>query len=922
MDKPVDALILKAQEAVKVSIVNAINEYDATYKKELQNELNNILMKVAKFGEKVGLKTPDLAYLYDDSGKSALKCPEIVKNVENSTILTSNTNNSYSSSDYSASNDNIKANYTTSTTDDNHKTMNKDDSNMTTPVLEPIDPDVEVNMSEYSQKSGLEPIGEVNYPRPIDAPTMLNMHENSVNLRKMADFCRENNKKFILADEQMTFTHEIPSRGLYNYRVPNDNYVDYDTIYKPVVIAVSRAGYPVLATNPRAMLASFARGYFITEKYDNPNNYPLGDEHRRSLPRYNGAIVGEEDSPRYYDTETRSYKYSYTGKPMKASKDSEFMINKGLFIHPGGHVGALNTENMSETTKNTVETSENVGETVILADSANNTVESTINNANVSVDSNKTNDFTTVLNADDKNVDNTTKMSENSSISAHEDSTTAKTLEASEPSNTPSKTGASSNTGLFNKSLDEALWEHSSGSSEHLDSVLSNDFKQNGGFMSGKELLEAENRVLKAQAAENNRSNTVNDNDSHVENSQNEANLIDSANLGENNTAKLADMVENGEDSAESAENSQNKAEKAETVEAGAKTEAEKVPDYIAKHTHVHEDGKVYVSNMADAEHQSPTGIYLEPMFSEENEPAHSPSYENTYGNMCILGKKPYEFKSTYDMRVEREAKEREAYRNAFKDVFRRVSKGQEFDAEKDYFKRYEHHYMANKLVEKEAYELLTKSAELVEKDPYYNSSLSTNLSPDTIFNLIRYNQYFDGDHILTPSSESTILDELKHKNNLFVFLYVSIHDYVRSFEDSVVQKYENKDDLLNYRKSIVAAIKRRCKLITGGYDDIKLVHEYLIDMAIYQTKGDMTVEDKNTISTDDNALGAVIPTELYGVFYALSGILQKMLKFNKFFEKTGMNPAQMYNRFVAKHPDYAQKYENNIRELVGNSGK
>lgn len=918
MDKPVDELILKAQEAIKASIVNAVNEYDRTYKQELQNELNSILVKVAEFGEKVGLKTHDLAYLYDNCGESVLKYSEAVKNVENSTILASNINNSYSSSDYSASNDNIKANYTMSAADDNHKTMNKDDSNMTTSVLEPIDPDVEVNMSEYSQKSGLEPIGEVNYPRPIDAPTMLNMHENSVNLRKMADFCRENNKKFILADEQMTFTHEIPSRGLYNYRVPNDNYVDYDTIYKPVVIAVSRAGYPVLATNPRAMLASFARGYFITEKYDNPSNYPLGDEHRRSLPRYNGAIVGEEDSPRYYDTETRSYKYSYTGKPMKASKDSEFMINKGLFIHPGGHVGALNTENMSETTENTVKTPENAGKTAILADSANNTVDS----ANTGVDSNKTNDFATVLNVSDKNVDNTTKMSENSSIPAPEASTTTKTLEVSESSNTSSETEVSSNTGLFNKSLDEALWEHSSGSSEQLDSVLSNDFKQNGGFMSGKELLEAENRALEAQTAENSHSEAVNDNNSHVENNQSEDNLVDSANLGENNMAKSADMVENEGNPAESAENSQNEAEKAETVEAGAKAEVEKVPDYIAKHTHVHEDGKVYVSNMADAEHRSPTGIYLEPMFSEENEPAHSPSYENTYGNMCIPGKKPYEFKSTYDMRVEKEAKEREAYRNAFKDVFRRVSKGQEFDAEKDYFKRYEHHYMANKLVEKEAYELLTKSAELVEKDPYYNSSLSTNLSPDTIFNLIRYNQYFDGDHILTPSSENTILDELKHKNNLFVFLYVSIHDYVQSFEDSIVQKYENKDDLLTYRKSIVAAIKRRCQLITGGYDDIKLVHEYLIDMAIYQTKGDMTVEDKNTISTNDNALGAVIPTELYGVFYALSGILQKMLKFNKFFEKTGMNPAQMYNRFVAKHPDYAQKYENNIRELAGNGGK
>lgn len=923
MDKPVDELILKAQEAVKASIVNAVNEYDRTYKQELQNELNDILIKVAEFGEKVGLKTPDLAYLYDNCGESALKCPETVKNVENSMITTSNTNNSYSSDGYSVSNNNIKANYTMSTIghidDDNHNVMNKDDSNMTTPVLEPIDPDVEVNMSEYSQKSGLEPIGEVNYPRPIDAPTMLNMHENSVNLRKMADFCRENNKKFVLADEQMTFTREIPSRGLYNYRVPNDNYVDYDTIYKPIVIAVSRAGYPVLATNPRAMLASFARGYFITEKYDNPSNYPLGDEHRRSLPRYNGAIVGEEDSPRYYDTETRSYKYSYTGKPMKASKDSEFMINKGLFIHPGGHVGALNTENMSENTENTAKTSENADKTAILVDSANNTVDST----NISVNSDRTNDFATVVNVNGKNADNTTKMSENSSISVPETSTTTKTLEVSEPSNTSSETGASSNTGLFNKSLDEALWEHSSNnSSEQLDSVLSNNFKQNGGFMSGKELLEAENRVLEAQTAENNRSNTVNDNDSHVENSQNEDNFVNSANLVENNTAKPADIAENGENPAESAENSQNGVEKAEVVEAEAKTEVEKVPDYIAKHTHIHEDGKVYVSNMADAEHQSPTGIYLEPMFSEENEPAHSPSYENTYGNMCIPGKKPYEFKSTYDMRIEKEAKEREAYRNAFKDVFRRISKGQEFDAEKDYFKRYEHHYMANKLVEKEAYELLTKSAELVEKDPYYNSSLSINLSPDTIFNLIRYNQYFDGDHILTPSSENTILDELKHKNNLFVFLYVSIHDYIQSFEDSVVQKYENKDDLLAYRKSIVAAIKRRCQLITGGYDDIKLVHEYLIDMAIYQTKGDMTVEDKNTINTSDNALGAVIPTELYGVFYALSGILQKMLKFNKFFEKTGMNPAQMYNRFVAKHPDYAKKYENNIRELVGNSKK
>lgn len=921
MDKPVDELILKAQEAVKASIVNAVNEYDRTYKQELQNELNSILMKVAEFSEKVGLKTHDLAYLYDNCGESALKYSGTVKNAENSTILTSNTNSSYSNDGYSALNNNIKVNYPMSAVDDNHNTMDKDDSNMTTPVLEPIDPDVEVNMSEYSQKSGLEPIGEVNYPRPIDAPTMLNMHENSVNLRKMADFCRENNKKFVLADEQMTFTREIPSRGLYNYRVPNDNYVDYDTIYKPVVIAVSRAGYPVLATNPRAMLASFARGYFITEKYDNPNNYPLGDEHRRSLPRYNGAIVGEEDSPRYYDTETRSYKYSYTGKPMKASKDSEFMINKGLFIHPGGHVGALNTENMSETTKSTVKMSENVGETVILADSANNTADSTINNANISVDSNKTDDFTTVLNVNNKTINNTTKMSENSSISAFKASTTAKTLEDSESSNTPSTTGASSNTGLFNKSLDEALWEHN-GSSERLDSALSNDFKQNGGFMSGKELLEAENRVLEAQTVENNHSEAVNDNDSHVENNQNEDNFVDSANLGENNTAKSADTAENAENSVESTENSQNEAEKAEPVDAGTKADAEKVPDYIAKHTHIHEDGKVYVSNMADAEHQSPTGIYLEPMFSEENEPVHSPSYENTYGNMCIPGKKPYEFKSTYDMRVEKEAKEREAYRNAFKDVFRRVSKGQEFDAEKDYFKRYEHHYMANKLVEKEAYELLTKSAELVEKDPYYSSSLSTNLSPDTIFNLIRYNQYFDGDHILTPSSENTILDELKHKNNLFVFLYVSIHDYVQSFEDSVVQKYENKDDLLNYRKSIVAAIKRRCQLITGGYDDIKLVHEYLIDMAIYQTKGDMTVEDKNAISTNDNALGAVIPTELYGVFYALSGILQKMLKFNKFFEKTGMNPAQMYNRFVAKHPDYAQKYENNIRELAGNGGK
>lgn len=870
MDDYANELIFKAQEAVKCSIVSAMSEYDKNYKQELQNELNNILIKVAELGEKVGLETPDLACLHDKSNKSVSNTPKIVEKVKKSTFSTTNAsgfyNPAYSNNDMSDLNntptssisnnlptvENNKADNNMSV-EDNNITSNNRFSTANNTILDPTDPDVEINMSEYSQKSGLEPIGEINYPRPIDAPTMLNMHENSVNLRKMADFCRENNKKFILADEQMVFTREIPSRGLYNYRVPNDNYTDYDTIYKPVVIAVSRAGYPVLATNPRAMLASFARGYFVTEKHDNPTDYPLGDEHRRSLPRYNGAIVGEEDNPRYYDAETRSYKYSYTGKPMKASKDSEFMINKGLFIHPGGHVGVLDSENAPKTLEasETLKTSENTND---LTPAANNDsglgVENT-GKTTVLADSNSTQNMVDQNRAESANNDNkadSAKTGENSSIS--EDS---------------------SNTGLFNKPLDEALWEHNS-KNERVDSALSNGFKQNGGFMSGKEFLEVENRVLEAASANN---------------------------------------------LPESAKNSQNEAKTADS-----EPDAEKVPDYIAKHTHVHEDGKVYVSNMADAEHQSPTGIYLEPMFSEENEPAHSPSYENTYGNMCIPGKKPYEFKSTYDMRVEKETKEREAYKNAFKNVFKRVSKGQEFDDKKDYFTRYEHHYMANKLVEKEAYELLTKSAEMVEKDPYYNSNLSTNLSPDTIFNLIRYNQYFDGDHILASSSESSILDELKHGNNLFVFLYVSIHDYIQSFEDSIVQKYENKDDLLNYRKSIVAAIKRRCKLITGGYDDTKLVREYFIDMAISQTKGDMTVEDKNTISADDNALGAVIPTELYGVFYALSGMLQKMLKFNKFIEKTGMNPAQMYNRFVAKHPDYAQKYENNIRELAGGNLK